>query len=163
MFAHERLEGLQEALLAHELSMPDSMIRVGNMTQMSGLEKVEALLNHPDPPTAIITCNDLMALGVIRAAQKRGLEIGKDLAVVGYDDIPQAEHSIPSLTTIHQPIYHIGSTICDMLIHILRGEEPEVRQKVIRPTLIIRESCGGHPISVSEKEVQRKREEGRAF
>jgi len=153
MFANERLEGLQEALHEYELSIPDAMIRVGNLTQMSGLEQSEVILNHPDPPTAIVSCNDLMALGVIRAAQKRGLVIGKDLAVVGYDDIPQAEHSIPSLTTIHQPIYKIGSTVCEMLVQILRGEEPEVRQKVIKPTLIIRESCGGHPVSVLVKEV----------
>lgn len=160
MFANVRLEGFKEALKRHSQDLPKSLIKVGDLTQMSGLERTEELLDTDSPPTAIVACNDLMALGVIRTAQKRGLVIGKDLAVIGYDDIPQAEHSTPSLTTIHQPIYRIGSIICDMLVHILRGEEPEIRQKVIKPTLIIRESCGGHPISVSEKEVQRKREEG---
>ncbi len=145
MFANERLEGFKEVLDRNSLGLPDQLIKIGDLTQMSGLEKTEELLDTDTPPTAIVACNDLMALGVIRAAQKRGLVIGKDLAVVGYDDIPQAEHSMPSLTTIHQPIYHIGSTICDMLVSVLRGEEPEVRQKVITPTLIIRESCGSHP------------------
>jgi len=160
MFAHERLESFKEALEVHALELSGQMIKVGDLTQIGGLDQTEELLDLVDPPTAIVACNDLMALGVIRAAQKRNMRIGRDLAVIGYDDIPQAEHSMPSLTTIHQPIYQIGSTICDILVHILRGEELEVRQKVITPTLIIRESCGGRPISVLDKEVKRKREEG---
>lgn len=144
MFAYERLLGLKEALKDHDLDLSSSMCKVGDLTQKSGLEQTEALLDYKDPPTAIVTCNDLMALGVIRAAQKKGLIIGQDLAVVGYDDIPQAEHNMPSLTTIHQPIYRIGSIVCDMMVHILRGDVLEVQKQILQPTLIIRESCGGH-------------------
>mgnify|MGYP001061797605 CR=1 FL=1 len=142
MFAHERLEGLKEALITHAIDLPKTMARVGDLTQMSGLEQTEALLDYPDPPTAIVTCNDLMALGVIITAQKRGLRIGEDLAVVGYDDIPQAENNLPSLTTIHQPIYKIGSKVCEMLVSILKGDVLEEKQIIMKPTLIVRESCG---------------------
>ncbi|MEA3326352.1 MAG: LacI family DNA-binding transcriptional regulator [Chloroflexota bacterium] len=143
MFAHERLEGLKQALKEHDLDLPNTMVKVGDLTQISGLKQTEILLDYPDPPTAIVTCNDLMALGVIITAQKRGLRIGEDLAVVGYDDIPQAENNLPSLTTIHQPIYKIGSIVCDMLVRILKGDVIEDQKIIIKPTLIIRESCGG--------------------
>ena len=142
MFANERLGGFKEALKEHDLNLSSSMCKVGDLTQKSGLEQTDALLDFPDPPTAIVTCNDLMALGVIRTAQKRGLRIGEDLAVVGYDDIPQAEHNMPSLTTIHQPIYKIGSKVCEMLVSILKGDVLEEKQIIMKPTLIFRESCG---------------------
>ena len=159
MFANERLAGFKEALKEHDLDLSSSMCKVGDLTQKSGLEQTEALLDYPDPPTAIVTCNDLMALGVIRTAQKRGLQIGEDLAVIGYDDIPQAEHNLPSLTTIHQPIYQIGSKVCNMLICLLKGEVLVDQKIIMKPTLIIRESCGGHQLNVLEKEAKRKREE----
>lgn len=143
MFANERLEGFKEALHEHSLELLPKMIRIGGLTQLSGLEQTATLLDLSDPPTAIVTCNDLMALGSIRSAQKRGLRIGEDLAIVGYDDIPQAEHSMPSLTTIHQPIYKIGSILCEILVKLLKGEPLDKRQMIIKPTLIIRESCGG--------------------
>jgi DNA-binding LacI/PurR family transcriptional regulator len=83
-----------------------------------------------------------MALGAISAAQKRGAVVGRDIAITGFDDIPLAEHSHPSLTTLHQPIYDIGRQICDMLIRIIRGEELVERHVLLQPELIIRESCG---------------------
>jgi DNA-binding LacI/PurR family transcriptional regulator len=83
-----------------------------------------------------------MALGAISAAQKRGLVVGRDIAITGFDDIPLAEHSHPPLTTVRQPIYDIGRQICDMLIRLVRGEELTERHVLLEPELIIRESCG---------------------
>ena len=100
------------------------------------------LLDLPNPPTAVIACNDLMALGAISAAQKRGLMVGRDAAITGFDDIPLAEHSHPPLTTIHQPIYGIGRQICDMLVRLIQGEELAESHVLLEPKLIVRESSG---------------------
>jgi LacI family transcriptional regulator len=100
------------------------------------------LLDVSPSPTAVIACNDLMALGAISAAQRRGLVVGRDLAITGFDDIPQAEHSHPSLTTMRQPIYEIGSQICDMLVCLIRGEELRERHVLLQPELVVRESSG---------------------
>jgi DNA-binding LacI/PurR family transcriptional regulator len=100
------------------------------------------LLDLSLPPTAVIACNDLMALGAISAAQKRGLAVGHDVAITGFDDIPLAEHTHPPLTTIHQPIYDIGRQICHMLIRLVRGEKAADRHVLLQPELVIRESCG---------------------
>jgi LacI family transcriptional regulator len=100
------------------------------------------LLDLSPPPTAVLSCNDLMALGAISAARKRGMVIGRDIAITGFDDIPLAEHSHPPLTTVRQPIYDIGRQICDMLIRLIQGEKVAERHVLLRPELIVRESSG---------------------
>ena len=90
------------------------------------------LLDSANRPTAIVAVNDLMALGAMAAAQHRGLEIGRDLSVVGFDDTPSAESAHPPLSTVHQPVYHIAVTITSMLIQTLRGEPLAERQRLLK-------------------------------
>ena len=90
----------------------------------------------------IVTDLALMALGAISAAQSQGLRVGDDIAITGFDDIPMAEHTHPPLTTVHQPIYHIGGMVCEMLIHLLRNAEVEEEHILLQPTLMVRQSCG---------------------
>jgi len=118
-------------------------IVTGDLTQRDGFKQANQLLDLPNPPSAIAAGNDLMALGAISAAQKRGLVVGRDIAITGFDNTPLAEHSHPPLTTIHQPIYKIGDMVCDMLIALIQGETPQERNVLMEPTLVIRESCGG--------------------
>jgi DNA-binding LacI/PurR family transcriptional regulator len=142
MFSASRAKGLAAALEQHALSLPSEYSMVGNLTQQSGFEAMNQLLSLPLPPTAVASCNDLMALGAISAAQRRGLVVGQDIAVTGFDDIPLAEHSHPSLTTVRQPVYDIGRKICRMLIHMILGEELPARHILLQPELIVRESSG---------------------
>ena len=83
-----------------------------------------------------------MALGAMSAAQNRGLVVGSDISITGFDNIPMATHSHPPLTTVDQPIYQIGSIVCEMLIKCIKGEELEQRQVLLQPELNIRESSG---------------------
>jgi LacI family transcriptional regulator len=83
-----------------------------------------------------------MALGTMSAAQQRGLMVGRDVSVAGFDDIPLAEHTHPPLTTVRQPIYEIGQRITRMLTAVIRGETPEEQQVLLTPQLVIRDSCG---------------------
>ncbi|MCX7671475.1 MAG: LacI family DNA-binding transcriptional regulator, partial [Anaerolineae bacterium] len=128
LFTEHRLLGLRQALADHDLELPDDLVMWGDLTQRSGYEATMRLLDAPRPPTAIVACNDLMALGAMTAIHERGLVVGRDVAVTGFDDIPMAEHSHPSLTTVHQPIYQIGKTVCEMLIGLLRGQAPVPRE-----------------------------------
>jgi LacI family transcriptional regulator len=145
MFAEHRVLGLCQALQAHGLKLADDAVDTGDLTQKSGFEAAGRLLDKPQRPTAIVACNDLMALGVMSAIQERGLEVGRDIAVTGFDDIPMAEHSHPPLTTVHQPIYQIGKMVCEMLIHLVRGEALASRQVILAPKLVVRHSCGPVP------------------
>jgi LacI family transcriptional regulator len=142
MFANYRLAGYKRALERNDLPVKEEWIAIGRLTQEDGHREGSRLLNLEPAPTAIIAANDLMALGVISAAQELGLTVGRDLAVVGFDNTTLAEHSHPSLTTVHQPIYDIGKMICRMLIQLIKNGDPVQRQVMLEPTLVIRESSG---------------------
>jgi len=142
MFASHRLAGYKEALAAVDISFDEGLVIGGALTERSGHAAGNDLLAWDDPPTAIIACNDLMALGVISALRSKGLTVGRDVAVAGFDDIPLAEHAHPPLTTLRQPIYEIGRRICEMLIHLLQGDTLEERHVILKPQLVVRESCG---------------------
>ncbi|HSJ55050.1 MAG TPA: LacI family DNA-binding transcriptional regulator [Anaerolineae bacterium] len=150
VFARYRRAGLVDTLERHGLGLPPEYCVAGDLTQRGGFQAMNQLLDLPLPPTAVVACNDLMALGAMGAAQRRGLVVGRDLAVAGFDDIPQAEHSHPSLTTVRQPIYEIGRQICAMLVQLVRGEELAERHVLLQPELIVRESSGAGPKAGSE-------------
>jgi LacI family transcriptional regulator len=143
MFATYRLRGFRDTMEKNGLPVDESLIVVGDLTQRNGHQAAGELLKRPDRPTAIAACNDLMALGAMAAAQERGLTVGRDVAITGFDDIPPAQYSHPPLTTVHQPIYRIGRMICDMLIKCIRGESLSERHVLLQPSLVVRRSSGG--------------------
>ena len=142
MFATYRKQGYLEGLADAGIEVDEDLIRIGDLTQRDGYEQAVALMELQDPPTAIASCNDLMAFGAMSAAQDRGLDVGKDISITGFDNIPMAEHSFPSLTTLHQPIYQIGGMVCEMLIKLIRGETIEKEHILLKPELIVRQSSG---------------------
>ncbi len=148
MLAYYRLKGFIDTLQAHNLPVDPELIIEGDMTQRSGHLVTAQLLSLPDPPTAIVACNDLMALGAMTAAQERGLVVGHDISITGFDDIPLAEHSHPPLTTVHQPIYQIGTMVCRLLIQSIRGEDIADPHIVLTPSLVVRQSSLYQPVSV---------------
>jgi LacI family transcriptional regulator len=142
MFTTVRLKGYQTALADLGISLRDDYIEEGELSQRGGLEAMDRLLQLPDPPTAIIACNDMMALGAMTAIQRHGLRAGKDIAVAGFDDIPAALDAEPPLTTICQPIYEIGRRLTDMLVNIMQDNPLDKPHILMEPKLIIRDSSG---------------------
>jgi LacI family transcriptional regulator len=141
-FTGERMNGLRDGLSRHNIFLKDELIRTGDLTQKSGYETALELLHLPERPTVIIAFNDLMALGAMSAAQELGFEVGKDVLVTGFDDIPMSEHSHPSLTTVRQPVYTIGGMVCEMLIKIIKKQIEIHQQKLLKPSLVVRQSTG---------------------
>jgi len=141
-FTLYRCAGLEATLQRNQIMLQPEYCIHSDLTQRGGFRAANRLLDLSPPPTAIVACNDLMALGAISAAQKRGLIVGRDIAITGFDDIPLAEHSHPALTTLRQPIYEIGRQICDMLIRLIQGEALAERHVLLQPELVVRESSG---------------------
>lgn len=141
-FAYQRKQGVMRELINWGLTLDPSYQREGNLYQSDGFRDTQDLLSLAEPPTAIIACNDLMAFGAMSAAQQRGMVIGKDISITGFDDIPMSEYSYPPLTTLRQPIYGIGSKVCEMLIRIIPGQELAERSVILKPELIVRQSTG---------------------
>jgi LacI family transcriptional regulator len=83
-----------------------------------------------------------MALGVMQAARERGLELPRDLSVVGYDDLPMAAHIWPNLTSVRLPIRDMGRMAAEKLLAPMRGVDPaRLQQPEIRPSLVVRRSA----------------------
>lgn len=114
--ARERRLGFEQALREANIALPRSMIAEGNYRFESGLIAAERLLDVVPRPTAIFSCNDEMAAGVIHAACQRGLTVPRDLSVIGFDDTPIAAHMWPPLTTVRWPIASMARSAALKLI-----------------------------------------------
>lgn len=145
MFAEFRLMGYHKAIEEANLPYDEQLIVYGDLTRRGGAKAAQQLLDLRPRPTAIIAANDLMALGAIRVAQERNLQIGSDLSIAGFDDIPPAE--LFSLTTMRQPIYDIGRKLSQMVIALIQGEPIEEHGVLLKPELIERGSTGPPPSS----------------
>ncbi len=145
-FVSHRLAGYRAALVAHGITPDPRLLIQADLTQRGGYETAGRLLDQTEPPTALVCLNDLMALGAMRAAQQRGLIVGRDISITGFDDIPLAENAHPPLTTLEQPVYDIGKRLCAMLVRLIRGESLDDAHVLLAPNLIIRESTGPVPM-----------------
>ncbi len=142
-FTSLRYEGYCQGLDEAGLSLREDYVVEGDLTRASGHAAALRLLALPEPPTAIVACNDSMAIGAMLAIQERKLVVGRDVAVAGFDDIPAAANASPPLTTVRQPIYDIGRQALDMLIRVIRNEPVENLHVLLVPELIVRASSGG--------------------
>lgn len=141
--ARQRFAGFREGMRLAGLKIDHEMIYEGDFTEQSGQLGTHYLLDLSTSPTAIICSNDRMALGAMRAIQTRNLIVGKDISVVGYDNIPLARYSNPPLTTLSQPTQEIGARLFQMLMSIITGESNEgLINELIKPELHIRQSTG---------------------
>jgi LacI family transcriptional regulator len=141
-FSKLRIQGFYETMQRYDLPIPSEYLVEGDLTEAGGYRAAELLLNQRQKPTAIMTGNDAMALGVMSQIQNRGLRVGDDIAVGGFDDIPAAEHVHPGLTTIHQPIYQIGEQLTQTLLEMIEGKQPSQKGVLLSPALIVRGSSG---------------------
>ena len=118
-------------------------IERGEGTFEFGREAASRLLKLPsnDRPSSIVTLNDTQAIGVLHAAREHGVEVGRDLAVIGFDDAPMSQYLFPALTTVRQPIQEAGRKCVEILVSLLKGEEPPEHHVLVSPKLIVRASA----------------------
>jgi LacI family transcriptional regulator len=105
-----------------------------------GYPVVPQLLAARRPFTALVSYNDIAAIGAIRSLRDYGLRVPEDVSVIGFDDIQGAAYHTPSLTTIRQPLSNMGNTAARILLQRIRGMKDYPEQIPIVPELIIRES-----------------------
>lgn len=119
------------------------LVARGGFSADGGAEAMARLLDGPKP-TAVLCSSDVMALGAMGQAKRRGLSTPEDISVVGFDDIPLAAHCQPALTTLAQPIRDMAATAVDELLHRLdpdtAGRGATSFSRMFRPGLIVRES-----------------------
>jgi LacI family transcriptional regulator, repressor for deo operon, udp, cdd, tsx, nupC, and nupG len=139
--SRDRLSGALSSARNHEAE-DDCIIVNGDFSIESGRTAAEKLLGASEPPTAIFSFNDEMAIGVIDTAKRRGLRIPLDLSVAGFDDIRFSRYTDPPLTTVAQPMREIGEGTVRLLLQILHGQTTPPESITLPHKLIVRSSTG---------------------
>jgi LacI family transcriptional regulator len=139
----DRYGGYCDALQDHSLNIDPDLVVEENLTTEGGYRAAIHLLALPAPPTAIACVDDMTAIGVLHAAREFNKEVGRDLAVVGFDGVGGVEHTQPALTTVNQPVYQIARQMVQMLIARINGNILPEKSVYIEPRLEIRTSTTG--------------------
>jgi len=140
MCSFARLDGFRSAMSSAGLPVDDELVAFGDFEVDGGRRHALAMLSQPNPPTAIFAGSDLQALGVFDAARSLGLQVPRDLSVVGYDDIQLAQWTSPALTTIHQPLTLMAEEAARLVIHMSEEKVPDVPRRDLATHLVVRES-----------------------
>lgn len=136
----KREEGYRKALSEHEIPFSEKLISYGGYGFKSGLRGAMQLLSQQNRPTAIFAISDMMAIGAMKAIKNAGCRVGKDIAVVGFDNVSFSSMIDPMLTTIAQPMNDLGGVAMEILLRQIKGENREPENVVLEHELIIRES-----------------------
>lgn len=146
----KRLQGYLNALETHSIEIDERLVTgrreartgvPGYSTEKIGYEGMKRLLSLPNRPTAVFARNDFTAIGAMTAIKESGLQIPKDVAIIGFDDVPLAVHTSPALSTVRQPMRLQGQIAAEMLLRRIESDEIlEREEKILTCELIIRES-----------------------
>jgi LacI family transcriptional regulator len=139
----DRLKWFKAAFQTCDLSFDDSLVRSADMTSAGGYETAKRLLVLPDPPDAILCVNDETAFGALHAAHERGLTVGQDVAIAGFDGVLVSQHTEPPLTTLDIPVPYIAHQLAQMLLSRINGVPLEAEEIIIHPKLLLRASTSG--------------------
>src|SRR4051794_8428489 len=141
-----RLRGYRRAFERYGLKLPERALVHGPASIAGGAAAFAEAWSRGQRPTAIVAMSDAMAVGVLGAAHACGLRVPDDLSVVGFDDIPIAQHTRPPLTTIHQPIRQKGEEAVGMLLALIERTDADTsEQRRLETRLVVRGSSGPVP------------------
>ncbi|HCG6641337.1 substrate-binding domain-containing protein [Vibrio parahaemolyticus] len=138
--AQMRYEGYKRAMNEAGLEFNANWIIESDFECEGGYQAFKKMAERGTLPSSIFVSNDMMAMGVINAANELGIKVPDDLSIIGYDDIHIAKFMSPALTTIHQPKYRLGQAAVETLVRRLDDKSNEAQVVQLEPTLVIRNS-----------------------
>ncbi len=136
----ERVIGYRQALQERSLPVDETLIRKGDFHPHSGYLAVSQLLHSAPRPTAFFICNDMMAIGALRALAEAGLQVPQDCSLVGYDDIELASYITPPLTTIRQDKNAMADAAVQLLLERIADPGLPARTRILPTRLVERQS-----------------------
>lgn len=137
--ARDRLNGYRNALKQADISYDERLVVEGDYLEHGGEVALERLFRRDTHFTGLVTGNDLMAIGAIKALRRNGLRVPDDCSVVGYDDVVMARYNEPGLTTVRVPIEQFGAEAGRLALNLGSGFSFKV-QHLFQPTLVERAS-----------------------
>ena len=141
----ERLAGYKKALEENHISLEPELIKGGDYRREKANQVTEEFLKMKHPPTALFVSNEPMASGALLALRKNKVKIPEEMAIIGFDDPVWTPLTEPALTTVSQPSYSMGTLACQDLLKEIKGvshSKIPSEDIILKPKLIIRESCG---------------------
>jgi LacI family transcriptional regulator len=141
----DRLAGYHSALLGAGLPIIPAYVREANFEIEAGQRAADELLALSSRPSAIFAMNDLMAVGALRAARARGLQVPADLSLIGFDDVDIASLTTPALTTVAQPLQEMGRIAVALLYRQIDGQSLDANRVELSTRLIVRDSTAPPP------------------
>lgn len=141
----DKLEGFKKTITEEGLSLEQKYIEEGENSIEGGYLAVSKLLNLSDRPDAVFVTSDMMAIGAMEKIKQSGLNIPKDIAVVGFDNLKISGFVEPKLTTVAKPMYRMGLVASRLLFDLLEDEnedDSEPQEILIQSKLKVRKSCG---------------------
>jgi LacI family transcriptional regulator len=136
----DRLAGYLAALRDRAVVSEPSLIVEGDFTEAGGYRAMQKLLSRR--PDAVFVASDMMAVGALRALREAELRVPEDVALVSFDDVPQAARTEPPLTTVRQPVHRLGAMAVDSLLDLIDHPDSSPRRIVLPTELVVRASCG---------------------
>ena len=136
----DRLAGHYAAIGQAGILSDPSLIRLVPPTLEEGFEAAGHLLDLPERPTALVCFNDKIAVGALRAAQVRGLDVPGDVSITGFDDIDISRATTPELTTVRQPLEEMGRTAVALLSRLMNRDKVEALHMELATELVVRGS-----------------------
>ena len=138
----DRRDGFVKALREAGRSISEEHIAVGDYSQQSGYDLMCRWIDTGRPPEAVFCTSDVQAIGVLLALYRAGLRVPEDVALVGFDDLPNSRYTTPPLTTVHQPVYGKGEQAANIIIDQIEGKRSGVVHENLPVRLVVRETCG---------------------
>ena len=140
----DRFKGYKNAIAKHQIKFAANLVKLNSSKKTTNIsESMKRFMGFKNKPTAIFCINDITAIEVIKSLQKLKKRIPKDVAIVGYDDLPASSSSEPHLSTVAMPGSKIGQKAAEVLIDKIEGKcSNEYNQILIEPRLVIRGSSG---------------------
>lgn len=144
--ARARLDGYRAALEGAGVPVDPRLAKAGDFHHCTGLRGMRELLAAADPPTAVFACSDLQALGAYEAARHAGLQVGRDVSVVGFDDLPTSAWASPPLTSVRQPLTEMASMAARIVLQGVEAVLPGgMRRLELATELVLRDSTTRPP------------------
>lgn len=135
----ERFEGYKAVLAQNGIPFHEEMCKNGNYTVESGYRAVMDLERSGIKYTAILSANDLMAIGALNAIRELGYQIPEDIQIIGFDNIEFSQYCDPPLSTMQQPTFEMGTKVVNLLRKLILGELPEQPDRLI-PRIVMRKT-----------------------
>lgn len=136
----DRLKGFREALRQAAEPVHEEYVKVGQYAKQAGYDLCSQLLRLRRPPTAIVASDDIIATGALQAAHQLGCKVPQELSIIGFNDIPASEFTIPPLSTVRVHMERLGDGVAQLLFDRVQDPQQPARHLIIKTEIVVRNS-----------------------